>query len=116
MRAISSIRYLAERGRGGGGVLIINGDVLGWRRPSKIFARGAALSRLLGLLSTLAGAGVCSPHLMLLDKVINHVVGMAQIGLGFPFAVRAALLGCTFVAAAQMMHDIGFTPTPLTTQ
>jgi len=64
----------------------------------QIFARGAALSRLLGLLSTLAGAG------------------MAQIGLGFPFAVRAALLGCTFVAAAQMMHDIGFTPTPLTTQ
>ncbi|TCO32467.1 putative MFS family arabinose efflux permease [Kribbella steppae] len=32
--------------------------------------------------------------------------------LGVPYAVRAALLGVTFVVAWRAMHDIGFTPKP----
>lgn len=68
----------------------------GGRTLDQVFARGAAISRLLGLLGMLGGAA------------------MAQGALGIPFAMRGLLLGCTLVAAAHFMHDTGFSPTPLT--
>ncbi|MEV0283042.1 MFS transporter [Kribbella sp. NPDC050820] len=38
---------------------------------------------------------------------------LAQLtNLGVPYAVRAALLGVTFVVAWRAMHDVGFTPKP----
>ncbi|MGW1342495.1 MFS transporter [Kribbella sp. NPDC002412] len=38
---------------------------------------------------------------------------LAQVtNLGVPYAVRAALLGVTFVVAWRAMHDVGFTPKP----
>jgi MFS family permease len=41
--------------------------------------------------------------------------GLAQVtNLAVPYAVRAVLLGVTFVVAWAAMHDVGFTPEPRT--
>jgi MFS family permease len=46
---------------------------------------------------------------MLGGSVAGGVIAQAS-NLGVPFVVRAALLAVTFVVAAVLMHDIGFTP------
>lgn len=71
-------------------------DATGWSRSKeRVFAWGQMSS----------GAG------MLVGSLLGGVIG--QIGLAWPYIIRAALLGVAGIATALLIHDVGFTPRPL---
>ena len=71
-------------------------DATGWTRPKeKVFAWGQMAS----------GGG------MLVGSLLGGVFG--QIGLSWPYVIRAALLGVAAVAVLVLVRDVGFTPRPL---
>ena len=71
-------------------------DATDWARPKdKVFAWGQMAS----------GGG------MLVGSLLGGLLG--QIGLSWPYVVRAALLGVAALAVVVLVRDIGFTPRPL---
>jgi MFS family permease len=55
--------------------------------------------------------GMCAAAAMIVGTTLGGVLG--QIGLAWPYYVRAGVLAVTFVLVAIMMRDVGFTPRPL---
>jgi len=71
-------------------------DATGWERPKeRVFAWGQ--------MSSSAG--------MLAGSLLGGVFG--QIGLSWPYLIRAGLLAVVFVVTAWLIRDAGFTPRPL---
>lgn len=63
-----------------------------------------------GSLETVFGKGqVIAGSAMLAGSVAGGFVAQVT-NLGVPYIIRAAILGVTFVTAAFLMHDLGFTP------
>ena len=71
-------------------------DATGWKEPKeRVFSWGQMA----------AGAG------MLTGSLLGGVLG--QIGLSWPYIIRAILLVGAFVATFLLVRDLGFTPRPL---
>src|SRR4051795_4789267 len=63
-----------------------------------------------GELETVFGRGqIVGGAAMLTGSLAGGILAQ-QVSLGFPFVLRAAVLGVMFVVAFVVMHDIGFTP------
>ena len=66
-----------------------------------------------GLEAVLGRGQVVSGAAMLAGSVLGGVIAQAT-SLGVPFLVRAGVLLLMFVVAYRLMHDLGFSPVPVT--